>query len=167
MKKVLVLGSTGSIGKQALEVISETPGLEVAGLAAGTSHRLLVEQARRLPASTMWRSSTRAPAAGVMEELPGATVCTGPGCIRGLIEAVDCDLVLNAVVGAAGLEATVATLEKGVDLALANKESLVVGGSLVMELAPQKTPASCRSTASTAPSSSASRGRKQVSSTSS
>ncbi|MBE3066460.1 MAG: 1-deoxy-D-xylulose-5-phosphate reductoisomerase, partial [Chloroflexi bacterium] len=67
--------------------------------------------------------------------LPGAFVCSGPGCIRGLVEAVDCDLVLNAVVGAAGLEATVATLEKGVDLAMANKESLVVGGSYITGLA--------------------------------
>ncbi len=134
MKKVLVLGSTGSIGKQALEVISETPGLEVAGLAAGASHRLLVEQAGTFGVNTVAILDETA-GAGVVAALPGAAVCTGPGCIRGIIEAVDCDLVLNAVVGAAGLEATVATLEKGVDLALANKESLVVGGNLVMELA--------------------------------
>jgi 1-deoxy-D-xylulose-5-phosphate reductoisomerase len=134
MKRILVLGSTGSIGKQALEVIRETPGLEVAGLAAGTSHRLLVDQARDFGVRSVAILDENA-AVGVMQELPGAGVCTGPGCIRGLIDAVDCDLVLNAVVGAAGLEATVATLEKGIDLALANKESLVVGGSLVMEMA--------------------------------
>lgn len=128
------MGSTGSIGKQALEVISETPGLEVAGLAAGTSHRLLVEQAGACGAGFLAMLDESA-GSNVLEELPGANVFTGPGCIRGLIEAADCDLVLNAVMGAAGLEATVATLEKGIDLALANKESLVVGGGLVMEMA--------------------------------
>lgn len=137
MKKVLVLGSTGSIGKQALEVISETPGLEVAGLAAGTSHKLLVKQAQAFNVKTV-AILDEAGGSIVVEELADATVYSGPGCIRGLVEEVDCDLVLNAVVGAAGLEATVATLEKGVDLALANKESLVVGGSLVMELAASK-----------------------------
>jgi 1-deoxy-D-xylulose-5-phosphate reductoisomerase len=76
-----------------------------------------------------------ASAGKVIDRLGDTRVLSGPGCIRGLVEQVDCDLVLNAVVGAAGLEATVATIEKGTDLALANKESLVVGGELVMEMA--------------------------------
>ncbi|MHB8859862.1 MAG: 1-deoxy-D-xylulose-5-phosphate reductoisomerase [Thermoleophilia bacterium] len=134
IKKVLIMGSTGSIGKQALEVISETAGLEVAGLAAGANHRLLAEQANQFGVNSL-AILDEAAGSTVMDDLPGATVITGPGCIRGLIEEVDCDLVLNAVVGAAGLEATIATLEKGVDLALANKESLVVGGEFVMSLA--------------------------------
>ncbi len=137
MKRVLILGSTGSIGKQALEVISETPGLEVASLAAGTNGRLLLQQARAFNVEALAILDESA-GSTIVDEIPGATVCSGPGCIRGLIEEVDCDLVLNAVVGAAGLEATVAALEKGVDLALANKESLVVGGSLVMDLARRK-----------------------------
>jgi len=134
MKKVLVLGSTGSIGKQALEVISETPGLEVAGLAAGTSHKKLVEQARIFSVNDVAILDENAGAI-VIDELPGVSVLSGPGCIRGLIDSADCDIVLNAVVGAAGLEATMASLDRGVDLALANKESLVVAGSLIMDTA--------------------------------
>lgn len=134
MKKVLVLGSTGSIGKQALEVISETPGLEVAGLAAGTSHKQLVEQARQFGVNDVAILDENA-GSMVIDDLPGVSVLSGPGCIRGLIDSVDCDIVLNAVVGAAGLEATMATLDHGIDLALANKESLVVAGSLIMDTA--------------------------------
>lgn len=137
MKKVLVLGSTGSIGKQALEVISETPGLTVAGLAAGTSHKQLVEQARTFGVNDV-AILDESSGSIIIDELPGASVLSGPGCIRGLIESVDCDIVLNAVVGAAGLEATMATLDRGIDLALANKESLVVAGDLIMDTARQK-----------------------------
>jgi len=134
MKRVLVLGSTGSIGIQALEVIAESHDLELVGIAGGGNYRLLSEQAAAFAVPNLAIVDENG-GARLIEEMPGATVCTGPGCIRGLIESVDCDLVLNAVVGAAGLEATVATLEKGVDLALANKESLVVGGNFVMDLA--------------------------------
>ncbi|MHB8923416.1 MAG: 1-deoxy-D-xylulose-5-phosphate reductoisomerase, partial [Thermoleophilia bacterium] len=133
-KRVLILGSTGSIGIQALEVIDDSDELEVVGLAGGTNHRLLTEQANLFGVSHLAIVDESA-AGQLMKSLPGAFVCSGPGCIRGLVETVDCDLVLNAVVGAAGLEATVATLEKGVDLALANKESLVVGGGYITELA--------------------------------
>ncbi|MFA6001933.1 MAG: 1-deoxy-D-xylulose-5-phosphate reductoisomerase [Thermoleophilia bacterium] len=134
MKRILVLGSTGSIGKQALEVIAETPGLEAAGLAAGTNYHILRDQALEFGVTDV--AILDEVAGSKLAELePDLNVLDGPGCIRGLIETVECDLVLNAVVGAAGLEATVATLNKGIDLALANKESLVVGGSLVMDLA--------------------------------
>ncbi|MHB8966854.1 MAG: 1-deoxy-D-xylulose-5-phosphate reductoisomerase [Thermoleophilia bacterium] len=134
MKRVLILGSTGSIGVQALEVISEAEGFEVAGLAAGTNHNLLVEQAEAFGVKDLAIFDESA-ATKVTSRLGAARVLAGPGSIRGLVEESDCDLVLNAVVGAAGLEATVATIEKGVDLALANKESLVVGGDLVMGMA--------------------------------
>ena len=134
MKRILVLGSTGSIGKQALEVIDESPGLQAAGLAAGVNERFLAEQALRHGVRDVAILDETA-GSRLSELAPEMNVLDGPGCIRGLVESVDCDLVLNAVVGAAGLEATIATLEKGIDLALANKESLVVGGALVMELA--------------------------------
>ena len=134
MKRILVLGSTGSIGTQALAVIAESPGLAAVGLAAGTNYHMLRDQALEYSVADV--AILDEVAGSRLAELePGINVLDGPGCIRGLIETVECDLVLNAVVGAAGLEATVATLEKGIDLALANKESLVVGGSLVMELA--------------------------------
>lgn len=128
------MGSTGSIGVQALEVIADSEELEVVGLAGGANYRLLTEQANAFGVTHLAIVDESA-GSQLVNELPGAFVCSGPGCIRGLVEAVDCDLVLNAVVGAAGLEATVATLEKGVDLALANKESLVVGGSYITGLA--------------------------------
>ena len=109
MKKVLVLGSTGSICKHALEVISETPGLEVAGLAAGTSHKLLVKQARAFNVNAV-AILDEAGGSIVVKDLPDATVYSGPGSIRGRVEAGDCDLVLNSVVGDSGLEATLSTL---------------------------------------------------------
>lgn len=136
MKKILVLGSTGSIGEQALEVISESDGLAVAGLAGGANYRRLMDQAEAFGVRHL-AIVEEAAGARLAQAMPDAIICSGPGCIRGLIDAVDCDLVLNAVVGAAGLEATVATLEKGLDLALANKESLVVGGGFIMDLARQ------------------------------
>ena len=136
-KRILILGSTGSIGVQALEVISETPGLEVAGLAAGANYRLLIEQAQRFGATEVAIVDESA-GSKVMSALPEATVRSGPGCIRGLVEEIGCDIVLNAVVGAAGLEATVAALDHGRDLALANKESLVVAGGFVMQMAAEK-----------------------------
>jgi 1-deoxy-D-xylulose-5-phosphate reductoisomerase len=136
MKKVLILGSTGSIGAQALEVIAEGEGLEVAGLAGAANYKLLMRQAEQFGVRDLALVDEKA-GSKLSEEMPDAIIRSGPGCIRGLVEEVDCDLVLNAVVGAAGLEATVAALEKGIDLALANKESLVVGGSYVMELARQ------------------------------
>ena len=137
MKRILILGSTGSIGAQALEVIAQTPGLEVAGLAAGVNYRLLIEQARAAGATNVAIVDESA-GGKVVAALPEVTVRSGPGCLRGLVEEIDCDIVLNAVVGAAGLEATVAALERGRDLALANKESLVVAGELVMEMAARK-----------------------------
>ncbi len=137
MQRILILGSTGSIGTQALDVISEDPDLVAVGLAASKSDSLLAEQAVEhgigLLAINDESASTR-----LRSTLPEAEVLSGPGSISALIEAVDCDLVLNAVVGAAGLEATIAALEKGVDLALANKESLVVGGELVNRMAAER-----------------------------
>lgn len=137
MKRILVLGSTGSIGEQALEVIAENDDLEVAGLAGGANYRRLIEQAEAFGVRHL-AIVEEASGSRLSQGMPGATVCSGPGCLRGLIEAADFDLALNAVVGAAGLEATVATLEKGADLALANKESLVVGGSFITDLAREK-----------------------------
>jgi 1-deoxy-D-xylulose-5-phosphate reductoisomerase len=121
---------------QALEVISESPELEVVGLAAAVNYRLLKEQACKFGVPTIAILDETA-GSRLASELPEATVISGPGCLRALIKRTECDLVLNAVVGAAGLEATVATLEKGTSLALANKESLVIGGSLVTDLARQ------------------------------
>ncbi|MHB0915803.1 MAG: 1-deoxy-D-xylulose-5-phosphate reductoisomerase, partial [Thermoleophilia bacterium] len=83
MKRVLILGSTGSIGVQALEVISEAEGFEVAGLAAGTNHNLLVEQAEAFGVKDLAIFDESA-ATKVTSRLGAARVLAGPGSIRGL-----------------------------------------------------------------------------------
>jgi 1-deoxy-D-xylulose-5-phosphate reductoisomerase len=133
MKRLVILGATGSIGTQALEIVSASPELEVVGLSAGSNWEMLVEQAGRHGASTI------ALADGSAVKLAGAEwggrVLAGEDGIRELIASSGADLVLNGMVGAAGLGPTVATLSEGIDLALANKESLVIGGELTMALA--------------------------------
>lgn len=133
-KKIIILGSTGSIGTQALEVVSENPGLKVTGLAAAADYHSLIKQAKDFNVKNLAIVDENA-GAKLFSDLPDSSVFTGPEGLNGLIRETECDLVLNSVVGAAGLEATMAALEKGVDLALANKESLVVGGDLVIDAA--------------------------------
>jgi 1-deoxy-D-xylulose-5-phosphate reductoisomerase len=132
VKRVLILGSTGSIGTQALDVISASDGLQVAGLSADSSWELLLEQAREhgVPAVALADSEAAERAASSW----GGQVLAGEEGIRELIVQSKPDLVLNAVVGAAGLGPTIVALTEGIDLALANKESLVIGGELVTAL---------------------------------
>jgi 1-deoxy-D-xylulose-5-phosphate reductoisomerase len=134
MRRIVIVGSTGSIGTQALEVIEGSEELEVVGLAAGRSFEPLVEQAGRLGVGRIALADETA-AARAAESWTGGEVLAGPEGLVGLITETECDLVLNALVGSAGLGPTVAALGEGIDLALANKESLVVGGDLVMALA--------------------------------
>ena len=134
MKRVLILGSTGSIGTQALEVVSDAKGdFEVLGLSAGSSWRELLEQAKAYGVPTV--ALADAAAAAQADEVWGGRVLAGAEGIRELIADSDPDLVLNAVVGAAGLGPTIMALTEGIDVALANKESLVIGGELVTALA--------------------------------
>jgi 1-deoxy-D-xylulose-5-phosphate reductoisomerase len=133
MRRIVIVGSTGSIGTQALDVVSGSDDLQVVGLAAQTSAGPLLEQAERLGVERVALADEDA-AAGAARDFPGELLA-GPEGLVALITDTDCDLVLNALVGSAGLGPTVATLGEGVDLALANKESLVVGGELVTALA--------------------------------
>jgi 1-deoxy-D-xylulose-5-phosphate reductoisomerase len=133
-RRIAVLGSTGSIGRQALDVISRSPELSVVALSASHSWQELVEQAKRFGVRTAGLANPDA-AARASEAWTGGRVLSGPDGIVRLITDSECDMVLNAIVGSAGLLATVATLGEGIDLALANKESLVVGGELVTALA--------------------------------
>jgi 1-deoxy-D-xylulose-5-phosphate reductoisomerase len=133
MRNVLILGSTGSIGTQALEVISASPELRVVGLAAGRSWETAVAQAREHGAEVI-ALADRDAAARAGEAWEGR-VLAGEEGVRELIGATEPDLVLNGIVGAAGLASTVVALTAGIDVALANKESLVLGGELVMALA--------------------------------
>jgi 1-deoxy-D-xylulose-5-phosphate reductoisomerase len=133
MRNVLILGSTGSIGTQALEVISASPELRVAGLAAGRGWETTVSQAREHGVEVI-ALADRDAAARAGEAWEGR-VLSGEEGVRDLIGATEPDLVLNGIVGAAGLASTVVALTAGIDVALANKESLVLGGELVMALA--------------------------------
>jgi 1-deoxy-D-xylulose-5-phosphate reductoisomerase len=134
MRRLLILGSTGSIGTQAIDVVERSGGFEIVGLSAERSADRLVEQARRLRVPRI-ALADEAAAARAAEQWTDGEVLSGPeGLVRLVVES-GADLVLNALVGSAGLGPTVATLGEGIDLALANKESLVVGGELVMALA--------------------------------
>ncbi|MGO9883905.1 MAG: 1-deoxy-D-xylulose-5-phosphate reductoisomerase [Solirubrobacteraceae bacterium] len=134
-RRLVILGSTGSIGVQALDVVSHGTDdeLEVVGLSAGSDWEALVAQAREHGVQRI-ALADRDAAARAGEAWTGETLA-GPDGLVNLITEAGCDLVLNAIVGSAGLVPTVATLGEGIDLALANKESLVVGGELVMQLA--------------------------------
>ncbi|MFL5907441.1 MAG: 1-deoxy-D-xylulose-5-phosphate reductoisomerase [Solirubrobacterales bacterium] len=133
MKRVLILGSTGSIGTQALEVIAASESLQAAGLSAGSSRERLLEQAREHGVPVVALADPES--AGRAASEWGGQVLAGEEGVRELITTTKPDLVLNAVVGAAGLGPTVVALSEGIDLALANKESLVIGGELVTALA--------------------------------
>jgi 1-deoxy-D-xylulose-5-phosphate reductoisomerase len=134
-RRLVILGSTGSIGVQALDVVSRSAGdLQVVGLSADRAWETLIEQARRHGVKRVALTDPDA-AALAAEAWTDGEVLGGPDGLVHLITEAACDLVLNGIVGSAGLVPTVATLGEGIDLALANKESLVVGGELVMALA--------------------------------
>lgn len=133
--RVVILGSTGSIGRQALEVAAAHPDrIEVVALAAHSSADLLAEQAAAFQVGSVALSDPAA-ASRVASALNGVAVGSGPDAVVALAEFECADVVLNALVGAAGLRATMTALAAGKTLALANKESLVVGGELVMAAA--------------------------------
>ncbi|HTR96834.1 MAG TPA: 1-deoxy-D-xylulose-5-phosphate reductoisomerase [Candidatus Acidoferrales bacterium] len=134
-RELAVLGSTGSIGTQALEVAEREPGrLRVAALAAGRDRAALAAQAARWRPA--WIGLERADdPEGARAELahasPGAHVEIGPGAAERVAGGCGAALVVNGIVGAAGLAPSLAALRRGARLALANKETLVVGGALV------------------------------------
>ncbi len=138
-RRVIILGSTGSIGRSALDVIAGLGReISVVGLAAGRNWQGLAEQAARFDVSAVAIATVRH-ADDLRRALPPHTrVFPGPAGLIELVRTCDADFVLAAIVGAAGLPATLAAVEHGIDLGLANKESLVVAGSLLMPLAKQQ-----------------------------
>ncbi len=117
MRRVIVLGSTGSIGTQALEVIAANPDrLQLVGLSAFANRELVAQQAKQFG-------------------LSDSSIAIGADAAASLVEQLDADVVVNGITGSVGLTATLATLRSGKTLALANKESLIVGGPLVKNLA--------------------------------
>ena len=131
MRSVAVLGATGSIGTQALEIVAGHPELEACALAAHSDHAGLVAAAERHGVGRIALVDPEA-AAAARARFAGE-VLEGADGIERLVSGCGADIVLNAIVGAAGLRATMATFAAGADLALANKESLVAGGELVMD----------------------------------
>lgn len=138
-KKVLVLGSTGSIGTQTLDVVRKHPDkLQIVGLAAGRRAGDLLAQAKELDVHALALGDGSADAEGLREQAGSSGdgfFGTGEQAVLDLIDASGCDVVVNSLVGAQGLRASFQALAAGKVLALANKESLVVGGDLIMPLA--------------------------------
>jgi 1-deoxy-D-xylulose-5-phosphate reductoisomerase len=130
-RRLTILGSTGSIGRQALDVVRQYPDrFEVVGLSAGRDAKALAQQATEFhPAYVALESANTDPLDSLDAEL-----LSGPGSAETLAKAPS-DVVLNGIVGFAGLSATVSALQAGNQVALANKESLVAGGEWVMDLA--------------------------------
>lgn len=134
-RRLLILGATGSIGTQALDVVArERDQFELVGLSAQRDWEGLVAAAQAHGVTKVAITDLEA-AAAASAAWAGGEVLSGPEGLIELILGSEAELVLNAIVGSAGLGPTVATLGEGIDLALANKESLVVGGELVTQLA--------------------------------
>ena len=134
MRRLLILGATGSIGTQALEIVERSSDLELVGLSAERSWEPLVAAGRRHGVARVALADPGAAARAAEAWTEGEVLAGAEGLVR-LVTESGADLVLNGLVGAAGLGPTVAALGEGIDLALANKESLVVGGELVTALA--------------------------------
>ncbi|MDO8629898.1 MAG: 1-deoxy-D-xylulose-5-phosphate reductoisomerase, partial [Phycisphaerales bacterium] len=135
-KRVIILGSTGSIGRNTLDVLARLDDeWEVAGLAAGSRGQELAEQANRFrPAAVAIASDGLAAEARDTLEY-GPQIFAGPEALTRLVDEVEADCVVCAVVGVCGLLATLRAVELGRRVALANKEAMVVAGSLMMPLA--------------------------------
>jgi len=132
--RLVILGSTGSIGRQTLDVVARhRDAVEVVALAAHSNDVLVAEQARTFGVTRVALANDAA-ALRAREALPDAEVDAGADAVEALAALAEADVVLNALVGAAGLRASIAALRSGKRLALANKESLVAGGDLLMSL---------------------------------
>ncbi|MCB9846790.1 MAG: 1-deoxy-D-xylulose-5-phosphate reductoisomerase [Phycisphaeraceae bacterium] len=140
-RRVIILGSTGSIGRQTIEVIRSLnaqrvgagapEAFEIVGLAAGAGAGAIFEQATHNGV----RAVALATESGATSAPTGVECRTGPGAAERLVREVDADLIVAAIVGFAGLDATFAAIERGVNIALANKETLVAAGELVIDAA--------------------------------
>jgi len=133
MRDLVILGSTGSIGVQALELVAANPGKfrVVAITSAGNNPAVIIEQAKKFSVGVV---GTIHNAELIREALPGITVIDGKDAAAE-VASITCDVVLNAITGSIGLAATLSALKVGNRLALANKESLVAAGDLVMSIA--------------------------------
>ena len=139
-QRLSILGSTGSIGVQTLDIVAENPDLfEVTSLAAGSNWELLARQAIRFDVDSVVIADTTKyePLRQALASYP-IKVYTGSESLSQIVRSSEVDVVVNALVGYAGLHPTVAAIKAGKKIALANKETLVVGGDLVMRLAAER-----------------------------
>ena len=139
-QRLSILGSTGSIGVQTLDIVAENPDLfEVTSLAAGSTWELLARQAIRFDVDSVVIADTTKyePLRQALASYP-IKVYTGSESLSQIVRSSEVDVVVNALVGYAGLHPTVAAIKAGKKIALANKETLVVGGDLVMRLAAER-----------------------------
>lgn len=139
MKRIAILGSTGSIGTQTLEVVEKQKDIEVTALAAGSNVKLLEEQIRKFKPgiACVFREDKARELAASVRDLP-VRIVSG---MEGLMEAAaepSSQLVVTAVVGMIGIRPTIAAMVAGKDIALANKETLVTAGHIIMPLAKEK-----------------------------
>lgn len=139
MKNIVVLGSTGSIGTQTLEIVRDNPDLKVVALAAGTNVKLMEEQVREFKPSVavMWTEDAAKDLKARISDLD-VEVLSG---MEGLIEISthkDCEVLVTAIVGMIGIRPTIAAINAGKTIALANKETLVTAGHIIMPLAKEK-----------------------------
>jgi len=139
MKKIAVLGSTGSIGTQTLEVVRAQKDIEVTALAAGSNITRLEEQIREIHPEIVcvWEEEKAKELALMVSDLPVKVVCGMDGLIAAAVE-TDAEIVVTAIVGMIGIRPTIAAMEAGKDIALANKETLVTAGHIIMPLAKEK-----------------------------
>ncbi len=139
-KNIVILGSTGSIGRSTLEVIAASGGrLRPVALSAHANLDLLEAQARQWGPASIVATDPAAAARHPWSALPeGVQLLVGPAAVGEVVAAPEVDVVVSAIVGSAGLHGTWAALEAGKTVALANKESLVVGGPLITRLAAER-----------------------------
>ena len=139
MKKIAILGSTGSIGTQTLEVVEQKRDLQVTALAAGSNVRLMEQQIRRFsPALACMGDEEKAKELRTLTKDLNVRITSG---MEGLLEVAaepQSEILVTAIVGMIGIRPAIAAIEAGKDIALANKETLVTAGHLIMPLAKEK-----------------------------
>lgn len=139
MKNIVVLGSTGSIGTQTLEIVRDNPDLKVVALAAGTNVKLMEEQVREFKPSVavMWTEEAAKDLKVRVSDLDVEVLSGMDGLIK-ISTHKDCEVLVTAIVGMIGIRPTIAAINAGKTIALANKETLVTAGHIIMPLAKEK-----------------------------
>ena len=139
MKKIGILGSTGSIGTQTLEIVRNNPDLQVTALAAGSNVSLMEKQIRefRPLLCVMWQESTANELRERTKDLP-VKIESGMEGLLAMAQLPEMEVLVTAIVGMIGIRPTIAAIEAGKTIALANKETLVTAGHLIMPLAKKK-----------------------------